>query len=180
MINNYDIQKPFGEKVPFHPNNLVRKQRKSSRSPINPIDLENFKSSLTPHDTGSDICASHSGVTPASARKCLDKDNQRKPSTAKTRNENGTQMRDRQSPNSRSKSSLSGRCNSLNSENIFQKYFSYFILGTKLTSAWRLEVTKQKRLKKLVFWLFELGLQMDGIRSAWGGGCWGDRMFYLR
>ena len=47
------------------------------------------------------------------------------------------------------------------------------------TSAWRLEVTKQKRLKKLVFWLFEFGLQMDGIRSAWEGG-WGDRMLYLR
>ena len=43
-----------------------------------------------------------------------------------------------------------------------------------LTSAWRLEVTKQKRLKKLVFWLFESGLQLDGIRSAWWGGGVGE------
>ena len=45
-----------------------------------------------------------------------------------------------------------------------------------VTSAWRLEVTKQKNAwKKLVFWLLELGLQMDGIRSAlWGGGVRGQ------
>ena len=55
------------------------------------------------------------------------------------------------------------------------------IVPRKITSAWRLEVTKQKRLKKLVFWLFESGLRLDGIRSAWGGWCWwGGRMLYLR
>ena len=37
------------------------------------------------------------------------------------------------------------------------------------TSAWRLEVTKQKRLKKLVIWLIDLGLQTDGIRIGGGG-----------
>ena len=109
MMNDYDIQKPFGEKVQFHPNNLVRKQRKSFRSPINPIDLENFKSGLTPHVTGSDICASHSGgVTPVSNRKCLDKDNQRKSSTANTTNRNAP-LKSSYSPNFRSKVSVSSK-----------------------------------------------------------------------
>ena len=45
-----------------------------------------------------------------------------------------------------------------------------YIPKDKPTSAWRLGVLKQKCLKKLVFWLFESGLRLDGIRSAWGGG----------
>ena len=46
-MEEVDIQEAFGDKIPFHPNNLVRKQRKSSRSPINPVDLDHFKSGVS-------------------------------------------------------------------------------------------------------------------------------------
>ena len=83
------MEDPFGEKVSFHTNNLKRKprSRKSSRSPINPIDLKNFKSvGLNSRDLGSDICSSHNGINGISSntvRKHSDIDYQRKPS-AKT------------------------------------------------------------------------------------------------
>lgn len=75
MMEEVDIQEAFGDKIPFHPNNLVRKQRKSSRSPINPVDLDRYKSGLSskhelgPHDT----CVSHNGTTPNTNRKYSDK-----------------------------------------------------------------------------------------------------------
>ena len=83
------MEDPFGEKVSFHTNNLKRKprSRKSSRSPINPIDLKNFKSvGLNSRDLGSDICSSHNGINGISSntvRKHSDIGYQRKPS-AKT------------------------------------------------------------------------------------------------
>ena len=73
MMEEVDIQEAFGDKIPFHPNNLVRKQRKSSRSPINPVDLDNFKSGVSSkHEQGRDTCASHNGTTPNTNRKYSD------------------------------------------------------------------------------------------------------------
>ena len=64
-----DVQDPFGDKVPFHPNNLVRKERKSSRSPINPIDLDNFKTGTTKSKDRLDVCSSHNGASPRTRRR---------------------------------------------------------------------------------------------------------------
>ena len=63
----------FGDKVAFNPNNMKRTSRKSSRSPINPVELRNSnfgKSSI--HGGHSDTCDNHKGVSPRTPKRALD------------------------------------------------------------------------------------------------------------
>ena len=68
-INVYDA---FGDKIASNPINMKRSTRKSSRSPINPVELRNSNSARSSkHDHG-DTCENHKGVSPRTPKRALD------------------------------------------------------------------------------------------------------------